>query len=107
MLRAKCLYTKPNELISTVEELLQIFAEKGVTLLLFKNRLNKKTKDITLVINLPHSIAELQLALKFDTTSNDFNHKIYELLRSRIYTPLTKLYVQNENWISAFFVDQF
>ena len=74
---------------------------------MFKNRLNKKTKDLTLVINLPHSIAELQLALKFDTTSNEFNHKIYELLRSRIYTPLTNLYVQNETWSSVFFADQF
>lgn len=71
-----------------------------------KNRLNKNTKDVTLILKLPNSVAELQLALKLDTVSNEFNHKIYELLRSKLYTPISNLCELNSKWSWAFFMEQ-
>jgi hypothetical protein len=44
--------------------------DKNLSLLDFKNRLSGKTKDVALIINLPNSKAELQLALHCDTTAN-------------------------------------
>lgn len=37
---------------------------------------------IKIIIQLPTLIAELQLVLKLDKLSNEFNHKLYELKRS-------------------------
>ena len=78
----------------------------GYSLYELKNRLNKNTKDVTLIIKLPNSVAELQLALKFDTALNEFNHRIYELIRSKIYSPITNLCVLNERWSSVFFSEK-
>jgi len=63
--------------------MLKEYIEKaGFQIIELKNRLRKGTKDVSLIIKLPKSIAELQLALKLDSVSNEFNHKIFELARS-------------------------
>lgn len=60
-----------------------------------ENRISMHTKDVNIHIKMKNSIAELQLTLKQDRVVNEFNHKIYELMRSKIYTFLTSLFVQN------------
>jgi len=70
-----------------------------------KNELLKKNV-VKLIIQLPNSIAELQLVVKLNKTSNEFNHKIYELIRSIRFSPLTSLYIHNEKWGFPFFSEQ-
>ena len=36
---------------------------------------------------------------------NEFNHKIYELKRSELYSPLTNLFVHNQKWGGTFFTN--
>lgn len=48
---------------------------------MIKNRLNKGTKDVTLIIKMDNIVCQVQLALVFDSTANEFNHKLYELTR--------------------------
>ncbi len=48
----------------------------------------------------------MQLVLKLDSVSNEFNHKIYELKRSKLYSPITNLHVHNEKWGESFFTEQ-
>ncbi len=50
-------------------------------------------------------MAEFQFALKLDSVSNEFNHKIYELKRSKLYSPIVNLFVQNEKWSRDFFTE--
>lgn len=59
-----------------------------------------------MLIKLPNSLAELQLALKQDTILNEFNHKIYELKRSKIYACVTNLFIQGKKWGTTFFREQ-
>lgn len=44
--------------------------------------------------------------MKFDKVSNEFNHKIYELLRSFKFTTITNVQVLNERWCESFFNSQ-
>jgi hypothetical protein len=46
-----------------------------------KNRLNLGTKDVLLNIKFQNIVCEVQLALEFDKSDNEFNHKLYELIR--------------------------
>lgn len=71
-----------------------------------KDRLNGKTKDLVLIIKMENVIAELQLVLKLDSVSNEFNHKIYELQRSKLYSIIPNLFIHNKKWCDDFFVDQ-
>lgn len=54
-------------------------------------------------IKLPNSIAELQLVPKLDSVANEFNHKIYELKRSNLYSLITNLFIHNRRWSEEFF----
>jgi hypothetical protein len=60
-----------------------------------------------LIIKLKKSIAELQLALKLDSVTNEFNHKIFELTRSEIHSPIINLFIHSERWGETFFTEQF
>ena len=51
-------------------------------------------------------ISELQLVLKLDSVSNEFNHKIYELQRSKVYSMIPNLFIHNQKWCGDFFGDQ-
>ncbi len=46
------------------------------------------------------------MCLKFDKIDNEFNHRIYELMRSVKLTPITNLQILNEMWGSEFFGSQ-
>ena len=71
-----------------------------------KNKLYGKTKDLVPIINLEKVVAELQLVLKLDSVSNEFNHKIYELQRSKLYSMVPNLLIHNEKWCKTFFGEQ-
>ena len=71
-----------------------------------ENRLGRNTKDVVMLIKLPNSVAELQLALKQDTVLNEFNHKIYELKRSKIYACVSNLFIRGKKWAETFFKEQ-
>ncbi len=40
-----------------------------------------------------------------DSVSNEFNHKIYELKRSKLHSSIVNLFVQNEKWSQSFFTE--
>ena len=71
-----------------------------------KNKLYGKTKDLVLIIKMEAVIAELQLVLKLDSVSNEFNHKIYELQRSKVYSMIPNLFIHSQKWCQDFFKDQ-
>ena len=55
-----------------------------------------KTSDIVLKILIKKTIAELQLPIDFDVAENEFAHKIYEITRSKFFSPFTMLKIINE-----------
>ena len=65
-----------------------------------------KTKDLVLIIKMETVIAELQLVLKLESAANEFNHKIYELQRSKVYSMIPNLFIHNQKWCQEFFKDQ-
>lgn len=107
LLRGKCTFTEIEDIYSTVDKLETRVKQCGHKFIEIKNRLHSHTKDMVLIIKLPHSIAELQLVLKLDSVSNEFNHKLYELLRSKIYTPIVNLVLHNQRWSESFFTEFF
>jgi len=56
-----------------------------------KNRLGKKTADLVFKILINGTVSEFQLAYEFNVVANEFNHKIYELERSKFFTCLSTL----------------
>jgi hypothetical protein len=79
---------------------------RNIDLVELKDRLAKNTKDLVIIAKFNESIAEFQLALKLDSVSNEFNHKIYELKRSNLYSPIANLFILNEKWSRSFFYEQ-
>ncbi len=59
-----------------------------------------------LITKLETVISEMQLVLKLDSVSNKFNHKIYELQRSKVYLMIPNLFIHNHKWCAEFFEDQ-
>jgi hypothetical protein len=45
--------------------------------------------------------------MKLDSISNEFNHKIYELKRSKVYSMIPNLFIHNQKWCKDFFKEQF
>jgi hypothetical protein len=100
LLRARCIFSSIQKINTVCSLLKENIIKKGYLLLEVKNRLKQKTSDLCLKIQLGSVITELQLAIDFKFVDNEFNHKLYELLRSNFYSPLTMLFLFNTD-ISA------
>ncbi len=62
------------------------------------------TSDLVLKILIDQSVAELQLVIDSDNiAAYEFSHKIYELVRSPFFSPLTMLKRFNEEISEDFF----
>lgn len=57
LLRGKCTFAKIEEINETVHLLETHIQKRGFKVIERKNRLSKSTKDISLIIGLPNSIA--------------------------------------------------
>jgi hypothetical protein len=66
-------------------------AGEDIKLVEFKNRLNKITCDVLIVVEFGDTPMEVQLALEHDPTLFEISHRMYELLRSNIFSPITLL----------------
>jgi hypothetical protein len=51
------------------------------------------------------TIAELQLVQDLNTAEYEFSHKLYELQRSKFFTPLTQLAILNEDISRDYFLE--
>lgn len=101
LVRGKCKFNTIEEIQATIKllkENIEKKADKGIKIIELENRLGNNTKDVVLLIKLPNTIAELQLALKLDSVLNEFNHKIYELRRSKIYACVSNLFIRGKKW---------
>lgn len=76
---------------------------KDLKLIKLDNRLKKTTSDLVLKILFGNTIAELQLAINLTASEYEFEHGLYELKRSKFYTPLTKLFILNEDLSNDYF----
>jgi hypothetical protein len=72
----------------------------------YKNRLQTSTQDFQLIFVINGTICELQLSLPMDKSANEFNHKLYELTRSKDLTVLNTLMALNEQLASKFFINE-
>jgi hypothetical protein len=72
-------------------------ADEGLRLFEVDNRLKKDTSDLVIKIIIGNVVAEFQLVKEANIADYDFNHKIYELKRSKFFTPLTQLMILNED----------
>ena len=50
-------------------------------------------------------VAELQLAIDQDTAEYMFSHRLYELARSKFFSPVTQLFILNER-ISEDYIEE-
>jgi hypothetical protein len=110
LLRGKCTFDTVEDIYKTAKQLLEKIAQakkngESIDLIELKDRLAKNTKDLVTIIKFGESVAEFQFALKLDSVSNEFNHKIYELKRSKLHSPIVNLFVQNEKWSQSFFTE--
>jgi hypothetical protein len=102
-------FEKPSDIIKTANDIYNKFDEikSGYyNLVQYDDRLVKKTRDFQLNFLINGTISELQLALKLDKSANEFNHKLYELERSKNLTPLITLQTVNDQLAEKFFIDQ-
>jgi hypothetical protein len=81
MLRAKCQFKSVDDICHTIELFKKAEKDGKLKIVVIKNRLKCGTKDVSLNIQLHLVVCEVQLALAFDSTANEFNHKMYELTR--------------------------
>ena len=101
MLRGKCMFAsvqKINHCCNDIKK--QITQSEGrFKLVEIDNRLqddDKGTSDLVMKILVGDVIAELQLVIDLDSAEYEFSHKLYELKRSKFFSPLTQLSVLNE-----------
>jgi hypothetical protein len=52
-----------------------------------------------------NTIAELQLVKDLNVAHYEFSHKLYELQRSKFFTPLTQLSILNEEISKDYFLE--
>jgi hypothetical protein len=100
MLRGKCLFadiSNINQCCADILEALKKQENQDLKVIKLDNRLNKPTSDLVLKILFGNTIAELQMAINLSAAENEFNHKIYELKRTKFFTPLTQLSIFNED----------
>jgi hypothetical protein len=81
MLRAKCQFKTVEDIVETLELFRKYESLHKLQILIIKNRLNLGTKDVSLNIRVGTIVCEVQLALMFDKSDNEFNHKLYEIIR--------------------------
>lgn len=100
MLRGKCVFssvTKINKCCADIVKMVESKANEGLKLFEVDNRLKKDTCDLVIKIIFGNVVAEFQLVKEANIADYDFNHKIYELKRSKFFTPLTQLMILNED----------
>lgn len=99
MLRAKCLFSGVDKINECCQEILNTLNKqdnKDLKLIKLSNRLKKPTSDINIKILFGNVIAELQLAILLNHAEYEFQHKLYEIRRSKFFTKLTQLSILNE-----------
>lgn len=100
MLRGKCLFASVeniNQCCSDIIEALSNDFSKTVRVVEIDNRLRKGTSDLVLKILYGDVIAEMQLVINLNAADYEFSHKLYELQRCKLFTPLTQLAIANED----------
>ena len=90
-----------EKIIKKVEER----ANKGESIQIVEvdNRLSKITTDLVLKIRMEDLVCEFQLALKFNQAENEIHHKMYEVERSKVFTPVTMLFTWHDGISNDYF----
>ncbi len=63
------------------------------------------TSDLVLKILFGNVIAEMQLVINLNASDYSFAHKLYELQRSKFFSPLTQLTILNEDLSRSYFIE--
>lgn len=108
MLRGKCAFSvveKINQCCSDIRSALTAEKYKHIKLIEIDNRLKKGTSDLVLKILFGSIVAEMQLVINLSASDYAFAHKLYELQRSKFFSPLTQLSIMNEAMCNSYFVE--
>jgi hypothetical protein len=106
LLRGKCVFTsveRINKCCHDIKNEISNRKDEGLRLIEIDNRLGKSNSDLVMKILFGNTIAELQLVKDLNTAQYEFSHKLYELQRSKFFTPLTQLYILNEDISKDYF----
>jgi hypothetical protein len=106
LLRGKCVFTsveRINKCCQDIKNEIINRKDEGLRLIEIDNRLGKSNSDLVMKILFGNTIAELQLVKDLNTAQYEFSHKLYELQRSKFFTPLTQLYILNEDISKDYF----
>ena len=85
------MFSSVKKINQCCSEILDQVRENNYKVIRIKNRLKGKTSDLVINFLIGKTICELQFGIEFAVTDNEFNHKIYELLRSKFFSPLMML----------------
>ncbi len=100
MLRGKCMFATVDKINKCCSDILKAQKRKqfkGFRVIQVDNRLRKGTSDLVLKVLLGNVIAEMQLVINLDISEYSFAHKLYQLQRSKFFTPLTQLSILNQD----------
>lgn len=97
ILRAKCMFNTVSDIKQAADQIVGLIhklqgEDKNIKLVEFENRLNKITCDIMLIVQIDHMFYEIQLSLSFDESLFDISHKMYEISRSKVFSPIVLLF---------------
>ena len=106
MVRGKCMFSSLvdlNECCALLKE--AISKSERCKLVEVDNRLTGKTNtsDLVMKILLGNTVAELQLAYLNNAAAYEFSHKLYELQRSKFFSPLTTLHRLHQKMGSEYY----
>ena len=80
-IRCKCSFKNILDLERAYRRLEQVY---GASIFRVKNRINQSTRDLLINLKFKTEYAEVQLALKYNDHSYEFQHKLYELTREKL-----------------------
>jgi len=108
LLRGKCMFNKIAHINQAAQKIIEKVAERAkkgenIQIVEVDNRLSKITTDLVLKIRMGDLVCEFQLALKFNQAENEIHHKMYEVERSKVFTPVTMLFSWHQGLANDFF----
>ena len=65
-----------------MKRLLRRLNKNNLEIIEVRNRINRKTRDVVVKVEVKGMVGEIQLCLEYDRNLNEFNHEIYEIKRS-------------------------
>lgn len=96
LLRASVSLHSVERVNACASSLIKEASSRGHRVVGVRNRLREPSGDLIISVLVGETVGEVRLAVDFQYSAYDFNHRIRQLARSQFFSPLTTLRLAND-----------